>query len=486
MPTPLKPQLIRNLGIYGVIRQAEVDDVLIPDGAVTEAINFHFDRKGASTVRLGIAGLGSSVESGVQCRGLHNHQSSTLITVFSVTGSSSIFAYSGSSWGVSVGGGQASTPIRFVDFAGRTIAVNFISASMRIWNGSANGSSYWVDSGNPINPQNMWGYTPRFGEVFKSRVYLAGDTTYPDRLFYSAVINSSGNITWSPTTDFVDINPSDGENITALKRFSLELLVFKPNYIYRFRTSAVDPDPLIKIGTRSQESISEGKRGVYFHHDSGFYRYSGGYPEEISRAISDIVDAIPYSAFANIVSWNDQDHIYWSIGDLTITDVNGSSTWKNVVVRYTESSDLWTVYSYANKITRGITFNNTSSITRVVGTDHGVIGTFNSGNTDFSEPIKFREITKWYYFEGASTRKILQQMTALCEKAQETRIFYQVDNDYTWKDLGQLRKYITTFDNLDIKLHRIRFKIAGMSRNEPAIFQGFEITQGLNEGVIIE
>lgn len=485
MPSPLEPQKIRNLGIYGVIRQAEVDDSLIPDGAVTEAQNVSFDRKGAIMLRPGLAGLGSTVLASRPAVGIHNAQSGTAIAVFSNGSSATIYTLTSGAWGVSLDGGTASVRIRFVDFGSYTITPNFMYntySSMRFWN--AGSSRHWHFTGNPINPQNMWGYNIQLVEVYKSRIYAAGDPAYPGRLFFSSVITSAGNVTWAPTVDYVDINPNDGEDTKGLKRYSLELLVFKPNYIYRFRTSGVDPDPLIKIGTRSQESIVEGKRGLYFHHDTGYYRYTGGYPEEISRPISDFITAIPFSQFANVVGWRDADHIYWSVGNLTISEPTGDVAWKNVVLRYTESSDIWTIYSYPSDIRAGTDFNNGSSLTRIIATDNGVVATHNSGTTDLGEPIKYRVSTKWYEFGSIADQKVIKTIIGLCEKAQESQLMYQVDDDASWKPLGQLAKYLTFYEPLLLKFHRIRFRLMGVSRVEPFVFQGLEILEGTNEGPI--
>lgn len=483
--TPLNPQKIQHIGTYGIIRPASVDDNLIPDGAVTESRNFSFSRIGAATVRPGLAALGATVLTARPCVGLHNAFSGTAVAVFSNGGSSTIYSYNGSSWSMSLDGGTASVRIRFVDFGSYTITPNFIYntlSSMRFWN--AGSSRHWHNTGNPINPQNMWGYNIQLLEIYKSRIYAAGDPRYPGRLFFSKVITSAGNITWDPTVDFVDINPNDGEDTTGLKRFSLELLVFKPNYIYRFRVAGVDPDPLIKIGTRSHESIVEGKRGLYFHHDSGFYRYSGGYPTEISRSISDIVDLIPYSQYANIVGWNDSDNIYWSVGNLTVTETTETISWTNVVLRYTESSDVWTMYSYASDIRRGITFNSGAAITRIAGLDNGVVTTINSGTTDLGEPIKYRLRTKWYEWEGISSRKIIQEVVAVCEKAQATEIRYQIDEESAWHILGQVQGFVSFFKNLSVRFHRIRFQISGITRFEAPVFKSLEIAKGINEGRI--
>lgn len=485
---------IANIGVKGLIREAAVDSALIPDGAVLESTNWHFDRIGVATVRPGLTALGSTVLTSRPAVGMQNVQTNTAIAVFSNGGSSTIYSYGTSStpnaWAVSLDGGTASVRIRFTDFAGYVITPNFIYntlSSMRFWDG---GTRNWLASGNPINPQNMWGYNLNLLEVYKSRLYAAGDPAYKSRLFFSSVITSVGNITWAPTTDYVDINPGDGEDVTGLKNYSLELLFFKPNYIYRFRTTGVDPDPLIKIGTRSHESIIEGKKGIYFHHDTGFYQYTGGYPTELSRPIIDFVQAIPYSQYSNIVGWKDNDHIYWSIGTVTIAETYGSLTIKNCVVRYTESSQVWTVYSYSQDVRRAMTYNNGTTLTQIVGLDNGVVATQNSGVTDLGEPIKYRLKTKWYDFGEIAQRKVLQELVAVCEKAQASEVAYMTDEDPTIKPLGELKKLFNYFppksSALNIRFHRIRFIVQGTARFESPIFRSFELTNLANEGVIKE
>ena len=485
MPQPLKKQYIRNLGLYGLIRESSVSSSLIPDGAVVESINVNFDSIGAVTNRPGLTALGSTIQTGYPIWGLANTQNGSMMACISQGGSMRVYAFpSGGAWTSSLADGSANTKVRFLEAGGRTIALNFGKAlsqysSMQF----LSTSDTWVTTGNPINPQALTDQVagspqPVYGEVFKSRIYVMANNS--SRLYYSNVINSSGNFAWTPSTDWVDINPNDGENSTGMKRYSLELLVFKPNYIYRFRTSSVDPDPLIKIGTRSNESIIEGKKGLYFHHDSGFYKYTGGYPQEISRPISDIVDVIPFAEYDDISSWKDSDHIYWSVGDLTVDGI----TWSNVVARYTESSDIWTIYSYANEIKAASDYNSTSALSRVVGLDNGVVATVNSGNTDLGEPIKYRAITKWMEWENIENKKLIKRMITICDKAQGAILMYQFDDSIEWKNIGQLTKFINEFTP-NISFHRIRFKLTGMNRNEAIVFLGIHILDGLNEGVVI-
>jgi hypothetical protein len=456
---------IKGLGIYGVIRQAEVSDDLIPDGAVVEAVNVNFDRKGAVQLRPGITNLGGTVQVGGACYGIFNavfSTSSTYRPLVAMTegGSQSIYLYQSGSWSVSLDGDTQSLKTRFTTFNDFVFRVNGTD-NMRVWSGGGT----WIATGGQMNPDDMASYDTKYIENFKSRVYVAGDLSYPYRLYYSSVISSTGLIDWTPTTDYVDI--VDGEEITALKRYATELLVFKPNYIYRFNTSGVDPDPMIKVGTRSQESIVEGKNGIYFHHYTGFWKYSGSMPTEISRAISDLIPLI--STQTDIFGWKDSDHIYWSVGDLT---VEGES-WPDVTLRYTESSDLWTVYSYGKTMRMGTDYYNGSTVTQIIGSDNGHVYTLNSGNSDDGTAIGYWFITKWLEFGNSGVKKVIKDIDCYYDKALKAKILYQIDDEDSWKELGQV---IRDYDQLNIKFYRIRFKIRGISSEEAWIFRKLAIT----------
>ena len=104
---------------------------------------------------------------------------------------------------------------------------------------------------------------------------------------------------------------------------------------------------------------------------------------------------------------------------------------------------------------------------------------------DNSVPIPYWFITKWYDFGNSAERKKIQRMVAVCEKQQGLKIYYQTDENDHWIELGQARKYMTDFDQLNIRFHRIRFKVRGISSSEPFIFREFQIVDYQNEGIII-
>jgi len=129
--------------------------------------------------------------------GLHNALAGTALAVMNEGGSSAIYAFDGSTWGASLTGGTASVNVRFLDFASCCIALNFTYntyASLRYIGanaGWADSASYWKTSGDPINGDQFYGRACTLGEVYKSRIYLAGDTSKEgdsSRLYFSGVI----------------------------------------------------------------------------------------------------------------------------------------------------------------------------------------------------------------------------------------------------------------------------------------------------------
>jgi len=473
--TELKPKRIRNLGIYGVIRPSEVDEFTVPDEVLTKAINVHFDRKGAVTLRPGLTIIGSQIQDnpilGLYNALFSNSSLNCILAVVSTGAVNGIYKSTGGAFSSSTTDTK-DLKTRFTTFADRVIRFNGTD-SMKVFNGTD-----WATTGTPINPDQMTVAT-KYGEGFKARVYTTGGNANPDRVYYSSVISSSGNITWTPADNFVDIQPNDGENVSGLKRYATQLLVFKPNYIYRLTTTVADPDPLIKVGTRSQESIVDGKDGVYFHHDSGFYKYSGGMPEEISRPISDFVNAVPLSFYQNISGWKDLDHIYWNVGDLIVDGVS----FTNIVARYTISSKVWTVYSYATELKWGCDFNDGSTLYQIVGDEVGKVYKLNQGATDNGTAISYDLETKWYELGSVSERKTINDMIAICEKAQGSILMYKIDGGTNWENIGQLRKWLNYFKP-NFKFHRIKFRLTGMSSQEAFIFRGIEILRGINEGIL--
>lgn len=456
-----------------VVREAAVDEGLVPQDSVELAINGHFDRIGAFTTRKGIELLGAQIAAGNSVLGMGNYRNNAG-TIFAALAkvNADVYANTGSGWSSVRSGLGASTKARFTNLVDYAFMVNGNSAA------GGSGLATWPGSGS-FGSTNA-GSLPAgdFIENYRSRIWVADKST--DKVYYTNVVTTSNTITGG--TAFLQISPQDGESITGLKRHSRALLVFKQNHIYRiFTTNSTDPDPTIRRGTYSQESIVESKDGIYYHHPTGFYKYiDGPEQEEISRPIIDIIQAIPRSSYANIAGWADDDHVSWSIGDITLNGVSYS----NVVCRRTISTQLWTIYSYPVEFRSSTLYDTGSEIFQLIGSDDGQVFKFDTGKDDNGTPIFFDLITHWMYFtENKNLLKTIGKLVCVHENSLGANVSYQVDTqnqkntNNSWTPIGKISKDL--YEALGVgnnkPFTRIRFRLTGSNSGDPMIFRHFEV-----------
>jgi len=451
------PIPISNLGI---VRESAVDESATSPESVELAINLSFDRIGAVQLRNGLTLLGSQIGSSAVL-GMANYRNNagTTYRLLAKVGTQ-VYSFNGTTWSSVRDSLSLTSKMRTTNFLDLTYMVNGHSGSaVSTYNGSSFGST------------NI-GSLPQgdFIENYRSRIWVADSAT--DKVYYTNVVSTSQTITGG--SDFIQVSPQDGESITGLKRHPRALLVFKQNHIYKiYSTTSADPDPSIFRGTYSNESIVEAKDGLYYHHPTGFYRFVfDGEQQEISRPIIDIVEAISRSNYENVNGWSDSDHIYWSIGDITLKGV----AYANVVCRYTISTQVWTLYSYASQIRSSALYDNGTLLRMIVGDENGYGFVFDSGNTDNGTPIFYDIQTHPLYLTQVKMlEKEITEISAVHENAQGAMISHQTDNG-KWQNVGTITKDIVQAFNTNAKFKKIRLRFSGNSIGTSSlIFRGFEL-----------
>lgn len=490
-PPPLPP-VLRNSLESGLITPGAVSEHRMPETAVLESVNFNFDTIGAATLRPGTTAVGTGLDAS-NVLGLHYFVDTvtpnTNTRLIAVTGTVAYYL-AGSTWTSKRTGLTANSKARFSTFLNFTFMVNGTEATA-VWDGVA--ADAFSTSGNASGAP-----TGTFIENFRSRMWIAGNTTYPSRLYYSSVPSavSTPVITWATdvtTGQWIDISPSDGDFMTALQRYRNVMLCFKTNRLYRvFDIGQVDPDPYYAVGTSSQESVLETKAGVFFHHSTGIYQYNiYGVVQEISRPVIDFIRAIPASAYTSIVGWVDPigDHLSWYIGDVT---VNGTSYTK-CVLRYTISTQVWTHYSYPTALTASLRRQPLyvdTNLYALAGDSAGNILEMDKGIDDNGTPIYFSLIHRWDKIDGLmSTRKMTNTINMLHYGGTGAKVAYQTDdndpdnlNDWSEKpEAGVLQQKNTGFNSADIKARKMRLRLFGTSNGQPFKYFGYELLDVMTE-----
>lgn len=328
-----------------------VNNFVVPENSVANSINVNFDEViGSAKVRKGTVKLGTTVAANKNPLGLGSFVGvggtpNLLLAVYSGATTASIYYYD-TSWHTSTKTNLSNTAInRFAVLGGHSFITNNVDGMFD----SADGNT-WATT-NSIGT-----YKPSCVFRYAGRLLAAGDPTYPDRVFFSSIIDptTSPFITWNVNTttgDWIDINPDDGGYVTGFSEVSTFVLIFKNTGMYRLDTvsKSVDPENIFNVGAPSQEAITLCQGVCYYFSGIDIRRTNGGYPEQISRlGVQDFIDAIPVTSWPNVASGTDGLSVYFSIGDVTLNkNQTNERSYTNVVLKFSPRDEAWSVHSYA-------------------------------------------------------------------------------------------------------------------------------------------
>lgn len=320
---------------------------------------------------------------------------------------------------------------------------------------------------------------------FEGRVWVVDK--YVGAIYYTDIVQFTQpdvyTLTFNIDVNFITtIAPQTGETFTAIYEVPRALLVFTENTITRiYGATSVDAYPAYQVGTYSQESIVETKTGIFFHHSSGFYQFDyGSQPVEISRRVIDFVKAIPRSSYENVKGVYDGfDCIEWSIGQVVVEGV----LFVNCVMRYTISTQVWTIYDYPNNvITAMISFDDGVTLNHLMGTQAGLTGAMDSGFTDFGEPFYYEYIDRWrgitdMYYQT----KAISGFNVYSENAAGANFLYQIQKSgpNAWAQIGTVTEAACSlFPNSGTdEFNAVRLRLAGNTQGEQVVIHGIEITE---------
>ena len=478
-------QTLKNIKIpypnEGVVRSAQLSDTVAPTNSVQIAVNMNFDQVGAVKTRPGVATYATQQAGAISSFGTLNVLGSQPTLYVQV--------------GTALYGYIANTfyPVRTLSVTTRARYAQYLN---QIWmcNGHA-GDPIMSSPGGSSNftSANVPAGFPKADFISagqEGRLWVADSST--DTLYYTDIVQFNGTyqpLTFTLATNFIaDFSPQNGQSITGLFRVPRALLVFKQNTIFRvYGAYSVDPYPAYNVGTYSQESIVQAKDGVYFHHSSGFYKFNySSQPTELSRRVIDFVRAIPRSYYGNVQGvWDGFDSIEWSVGPITVEGVSYS----NCVMRYTISTQVWTIYDYPeNNITSMIRYDNGANIQSLMGTVAGRIGSLDTGNDDFGQPIYYELIDRWRSFTPMYSRsKNLSGLMIMSENAAGARVEYQIEksqpNVWTYIDTVDT-EFDALFPNANTDdFSRVRLRLSGNTNGEPMLFYGIEVLSVQDKGL---
>jgi len=459
-----------------------VNKNLMPKNVVALGLNVDFDEEiGSAVTRLGTDIVGSQLVAGMRILGLHDFRDADgsnhalLATVNASGGATSVVDKVGT--GTIRTGLTASKKMRFVSFLDSVLMLNGADAEA-----SYDGATV-ITTGGAFDLANIpSSNTVNIGLEWLDRVYVAGDTAQPDRLYYSST-PVSGAVSWTSGNGYVDIEPEDGGGgITGLGKVPGYLLIFKERAMKRWSFDSAFPETLIQIGTPSHESIvNAGGLCAFFSASSeqarGFYITNGERPIPIShdrvRNIKKWIDAIPQASEANIGGWGNARAFWWSIGDVTVD----GRTYNNVVVRWNRVLDQWSVRSYPNEITVFSSYVTGGKNVVVAGTDDGTVLHYDKAATytDYSsKPIFFEVTYEEEDFNYNQVKELADQIIVNSSNMDGAKV--TVSCDGTAIDMGVVNRPVSEMKaNSPLRGNSFQISVAGSVSGARGILKEVEI-----------
>ena len=440
-------------------------DINIPN-SVPWSINLLFDRVlGEAESRQGTNIVGSQLDAGEVCRGLFQHLDSTAANnkLFAIFASNIYDVVAGSS---SLGSLTAADA-NFVTFLNTTLMLNGSEAR------SYTNAGGWVLTGGVLDVAGVPA-GGKFPVEFKDRVYCA----VADRLYYTNVV-TGGQVSWSASgSGSLQVEQEDGGGtLQALNKVPGYLLIYKQRSLKRWNFDSSFPEDLVNIGTQSHKSVVRARgRNYFFYGPNGFYETSGDYPKLISRPIQRVIEGIASSFYANVNGWSDNEHVYWSVGDITIDFDRGfTETYTNVVLRYTIDTQQWAPLQYAHEFRALHQYVSGNDTLLVGGDSDGQVLQLNTGNSDYGDnAITYILQSPEFDFKARERRKTISEKIYV-HSDRTSGATLQARLDYgNWASIGSLKDIVSEIQIKPMTAKVFEFRIVDSTTGEQIKIRGMD------------
>lgn len=259
----------------------------------------------------------------------------------------------------------------FADYGTATTFYTFAGNGENILQSWAGGSGTWGTVANSPKAASLC-VTASSNRLVATRFYTTtggpsggAGTSSKHHVYFSA----AGDPTSWPTTNYVELDPNDGEEIQACIAWRDYVFVFKNTKFYVFTGESTDADgnPVfnyrkvdVGAGMVAPRAVAMHETGVYFVDRNGLYVTTGDTPTKLSGAIDPVffgleTDYYTDASFYGV--WSDCGVVIWQ--DLVLIkspDINSSQT----VVVYHVQDGWWSRWSLARQVRHWATYYDAS------------------------------------------------------------------------------------------------------------------------------
>lgn len=295
----------------------------------------------------------------------------------------------------------AGSVFTFVTFNNVLYWCNGVEAP-REWDGTTNAAM----SGSPPTAKY---YT---GSTTARRLFAAGDTSNPYRLYFSALGNPED---WTTANDagFIDVVTDDGEPIMGIKEINGVLAIFKKSSTHIL--SGADPQSFTlrqvnsEVGCIAPYSIAASDRELFFlSNKQDFYGFNGTVLRNISKKITTTIASMVQAQLVNCQAQTYRNRY--------IAAVTSTGTTNDTLLDYNyiiSKEGAWTKHSGIS-VASMTTFHGENG-ELYTGDYAGNLHQFNSGTTDNGTAIVAWADTPWHYGKEPERRKKYKRTYVVAE-----------------------------------------------------------------------
>jgi len=189
--------------------------------------------------------------------------------------------------------------------------------------------------------------TAKYILTHKDRIFLAGNTTYPSRLYYSKIYKGISYPDAFPSLNYWDISPDDGEKIMAIAEDpSGNFCIFKQTKLYKLYTDGATGQWTLSgayenSGVVSPYSVVESPYGIFFLSRSGqnaiqLRLFDGNSSQDISDVVLPTLANISAAYIGNACGIYADGKYFLAYTDNTIGGLTN-----NMVLVYDIKSQFW-------------------------------------------------------------------------------------------------------------------------------------------------
>lgn len=255
----------------------------------------------------------------------------------------------------------------------------------------------------------------KFVRVHKNIMFLAGNSTNPSRLYFSALGDPES---W-PALNFIDVGKGDGDQITGLAILLDRLVITKNNSVWLLEGDSSSTFVLRRIsdeaGCVDQHTIVVVKNTLGMLARDGFYFFDGVRMVLASEKILGTFDTLNKSQFGLAAAIH-----YPSIRKVLVSVPGTGLTYNNTVLVFDTLRAAWTIYKGMNAAAW--------VIWRQFNTDHLIFGDATtgqlheaeSGYSDNGAAISAYAVTKSLDLGGSEIAKFVGQAMVTAKETSGT------------------------------------------------------------------